>query len=373
MAAGADSLTAADAHWMARALRLAGAVFPPPHPNPRVGCVLVRDGVLLGQGAHLRAGEPHAEVAAIRDAGGSARGGTAYVTLEPCAHHGRTPPCTEALLEAGVVRVVVARRDPNPHVRGGGLERLAAAGVEVADGLMAAEASAQNRGFLRRMETGRPWVTAKLAASLDGRTAMASGESQWITSAAARRDVHRWRAAASAVVTGSGTVLADDPQLTPRDVEPPLADDRLPVRVVLDSRLRTPPAAALFAAPGPVVIFHAGGDAERGRALRDAGAEVVELPASGGGVDLAAALSAMGERGFNEILVEAGPTLGGAWVQAGLVDELLLYWAPHLMGDAARPLLRLPGIETMAERVAVRVTDVRRVGEDLRITAVPVK
>ncbi len=364
-------LSGDDHHWMADALRLAAAVFPPPHPNPRVGCVLVRDGELVGRGAHHRAGGPHAEVEAIRDAGGAARGSTAYVTLEPCAHHGRTPPCVEALVEAGVVRVVAALRDPNPRVAGGGLERLAAAGIEVVDGLMSAEAAGQNRGFLQRMSHGRPWVTVKLAASLDGRTAMESGESRWITSAAARRDVHRRRAAASAVLTGSGTVLADDPRLTARDLEIPLPDARQPGRVVLDSRLRTPPSAALLAEPGPVLVFHVAGDSARRDALVEWGAEVVALPSAGGGIDLDAALRALAEREVNDLFVEAGPTLAGALTRAGLADELLIYLAPHLMGDAARPLMRLPGIETMDQRLPVSVTDVRRLGDALRITAAP--
>ncbi|ABM61676.1 bifunctional diaminohydroxyphosphoribosylaminopyrimidine deaminase/5-amino-6-(5-phosphoribosylamino)uracil reductase RibD [Halorhodospira halophila] len=359
-----------DPRWMARAIRRAAAVCPPPHPNPRVGCVLVRDGSVLAEAAHEQAGGPHAEAAALQAAGGAAHGATAYVTLEPCAHYGRTPPCARALIDAGVSRVVVGHRDPNPRVAGGGIAQLEAAGVAVTEGVLAADAEALNRGFLRRMAGGRPWVRVKLAASLDGRTAMASGESHWITSAAARRDVHRGRAEAAAVLTGVGTVRADDPRLDARDVEPAVPAERQPQRVVLDPRLTTPPHAALFQAPGPVLIGHAEYVNEaRARALRSCGAELLPLPLQEGGLDLAAVLDALAAREINEVWVEAGPTLAGSWVRGGWADELIVYTAPHLMGDAARPLLALPGIETMAQRQPLAFSDVRRVGEEIRITA----
>lgn len=359
-----------DAFWMAGAVRRAAAVSPPPHPNPRVGCVLVRDGEAVGAGAHQRPGGLHAEALALAEAGEAAQGATAYVTLEPCNHHGRTPPCTEALIAAGVARVVIAHRDPNPEVGGSGVARLGEGGVAVREGVLAEEARRLNRGYLRRVSGGRPWVTVKLAASLDGRTAMASGESQWITSRAARADVHRGRAGAAAVVTGSGTVAADDPRLDARDREPPLPAERQPLRVVLDRHLATPPQAALLAAPGPVLILHAeGASGARAEALRARGAELAPVAERDGGLELAAVLEALRARAVNEVWVEAGPTLAGAWVQQGLADELLVYLAPHLMGDAARPLLGLPGIDRMAQRLPLAWEDVRRVGDEIRITA----
>ncbi|WP_421621851.1 bifunctional diaminohydroxyphosphoribosylaminopyrimidine deaminase/5-amino-6-(5-phosphoribosylamino)uracil reductase RibD [Alkalilimnicola ehrlichii] len=356
----------ADNLFMGRALRLARRPQQPPHPNPAVGCVLVRDGLIVGEGWHERAGEPHAEVMALHRAGEQASGATAYVTLEPCSHHGRTPPCSEALLAAGVVRVVAAMTDPNPQVAGRGLRRLRAAGLEVATGLMAEQAAALNPGFTQRMRTGRPWLRLKSAASLDGRTAMASGESRWITSPQARADVHRWRARSDAMLTGIGTVLADDPRLDVRDagIEAP----RQPRRCVLDRDLRTPADAVLLRGEG-ATLFH-GPDVAAGqiRRLTDAGAHCVALPLADGRLDLGAALDWLGGQGCNEVLVEAGPTLGGALSRAGLVDEWLLYLAPHLMGDAARPLLHWPGLETMSQRQPLRVQDCRLVGPDLRLT-----
>jgi len=359
-----------DEHWMARAVRLAAAVFPPPHPNPRVGCVLVRDGGVVAEAAHERAGGPHAEAAALQAAGAAAAGATAYVTLEPCAHHGRTPPCSQALIDAGVARAVVGHRDANPRVAGSGIAQLEAAGIPVREGVLAADAEVLNRGFLRRIAGGRPWVTVKLAASLDGRTAMASGESRWITSAAARRDVHRARARAAAVVTGAGTVRADDPRLDARDVEPAVPAARQPLRVVVDPRLTTPPGAALLRAPGPVLICHGPYvNKARAEALLARGAGLQALPLTEDGLEVAAVLDTLAGREVNEVWVEAGPTLAGAWVASGLADELLVYTAPHLMGDAAQPLLALPGIETMAQRHPLRFADIRRVGEEIRITA----
>jgi diaminohydroxyphosphoribosylaminopyrimidine deaminase/5-amino-6-(5-phosphoribosylamino)uracil reductase len=335
-----------------------------------VGCVLVADGRVVGTGWHRLAGEPHAEILALRDAGAAARGATAFVTLEPCAHHGRTPPCAPALVEAGIRRVVVPAEDPNPRVAGKGLALLRAAGLRVDTGLLADEAERLNAGFNLRMTAGRPRVTVKLAASLDGRTAMASGESRWITGPDARADVQRLRAASSAIMTGIGTVLADDPSLNVRAPELDLAG-RQPLRVVLDSRLRLPPDARLLGLPGRTIVMTGAAEGPAAAALREAGADIVRIAAAAGGVDPAAALGALAERGCNDVLVEAGPTLAGTLAGAGLIDELVLFLAPHLMGDGARGLFSLPGLEKMADRVQWRVTEWRQVGADLRIRAVP--
>ncbi|MQM40133.1 Riboflavin biosynthesis protein RibD [wastewater metagenome] len=363
------SFSATDHALMARAIRLARRGLYTTDPNPRVGCVIARAGEIVGEGWHERAGEPHAEVHALRAAGAAARGATAYVTLEPCAHHGRTPPCADALAEAGVARVVAAGTDPNPVVAGGGLERLRLAGVETAAGLMAEQARGLNPGFLRRMAEGMPWVRVKLAASLDGRTAMASGESRWITGAPARRDVHRWRARSSAMLTGIGTVLADDPALTVRDVDAPVMQ---PARYVIDPSLRLPEGARLVADGGGVTVFCSWPDDARVASLEAAGVRVVPLPPDPQGRPvLTAVLAAMARDGVNEVMVEAGPTLAGAVVAAGLADELIVYYAPHLMGDAARGLLVLPELEAMADRIPLRVTDRRQVGDDLRLVLAP--
>lgn len=363
------TFSAADHRFMGRALQLAERGLWTTRPNPRVGCVIVRDGEVVGEGAHLRAGEPHAEVHALAMAGERACGATAYVTLEPCSHHGRTPPCAEALLAAGIKRVVVAMPDPNPQVAGQGLARLQAAGVETAAGLLAAEAEALNPGFVQRMRIGRPYVRCKLAASLDGRTALASGESKWITSADARRDVHRLRARSCAIITGSGTVQADDPALTVRDTELPAQWPGQPLRVVLDGQLRTPPTAAVVQGEGEVLILHAAEASSRAAALAAAGARVERIAAAADGLDLAAVLERLAALEINEVLVEAGPTLAGAFVQAGLADELVIYLAPHLMGHDGSPLLRLPGIASMNQRLPLRILDVRMVGADLRVRA----
>ncbi|MCS4503378.1 bifunctional diaminohydroxyphosphoribosylaminopyrimidine deaminase/5-amino-6-(5-phosphoribosylamino)uracil reductase RibD [Arhodomonas aquaeolei] len=366
---GPGSFSATDHALMARAIRLARRGLYTTDPNPRVGCVIARAGEIVGEGWHERAGGPHAEVHALRAAGAAAHGATAYVTLEPCAHHGRTPPCADALAEAGVARVVVAGTDPNPAVAGGGLERLRGAGVDVAAGLMAAQARGLNPGFLRRMAEGMPWVWVKLAASLDGRTAMASGESRWITGAPARRDVHRWRARSSAMLTGIGTVLADDPALTVRDVDAPVVQ---PARYVIDPSLRLPETARLVTDGGGVTVFCSWPDDARVASLEAAGARVVPLPPDPEGRPvLTAVLAAMARDGVNEVMVEAGPTLAGAVVAAGLADELIVYYAPHLMGDAARGLLVLPELEAMADRIPLRVTDRRQVGDDLRLVLAP--
>ena len=355
--------SADDHRYMAQALRLAELGLNSTSPNPRVGCVIVRDGQVLGEGWHQLAGTPHAEVHALQQAGAAARGATVYVTLEPCSHHGRTPPCADALVAAGVVRVVAALRDPNPQVAGRGLAQLQAAGIQVECGLLEEAAREMNIGFVSRMTRGRPWVRSKLAASLDGRTALANGVSQWITGPAARQDVQLWRAQACAIITGVGTVLADDPQMNVRDMDTP----RQPLRVVVDSQLRTPPSAKILR--GGALIVSAVEDMAKIQALLDAGAEVLALPSAHGRVDLALLLQLLAERGVNELLVEAGATLNGALIEAGLVDELLLYLAPLLLGDTARGLFALPALEKMEDRTDLILRDVRLVGQDMRVIA----
>ena len=345
---------------MARALRLAERGRHTTQPNPRVGCVVVRDGVVVGEGFHERAGEPHAEVHALRSAGDRARGAEVFVTLEPCSHFGRTPPCADALLDAGVKKVWVAIEDPNPEVSGKGLERLRAAGIEVECGLMAAQAQALNRGFVSRMTLGRPHVTLKLAASLDGRTAMASGESKWITSEAARADVHRLRAEAGAVLTSSATVLADDPELTVRHLE----TSRQPDRIVLDARGRVGRDAKVWNEGARRIWM----TAQPGTAAPPA-VERISLQAQGQHFSLKAALAELGRLKINDVLVECGPTLAGLLLQAEVVDELVMYLAPSLLGDAARPLAHLPQLERLAQRIPLQWRDVRAVGPDLRLTA----
>lgn len=363
----ASAFSAADHAHMARALRLAEQGLWTTSPNPRVGCVLVRDGRVVGEGWHQRAGEPHAEVHALRAAGAQARGATAYVTLEPCSHHGRTPPCADALVAAGVARVVAAMRDPNPLVAGRGLLRLQEAGIATAAGLLDAAARELNIGFVARMERGRPWVRVKLASSLDGRTALANGKSQWITGPEARRDGHRYRARACAVLTGIGTVKDDDPRLSVRDV----ATSRQPWKVVVDSRLEISPQAALFDG-GPVLVACAVDLAARPEAvaaLAAAGGEVLSLPNAAGKVDLAALLDELGRRGVNELHVESGFKLAGSFVREGLADELLLYQAPTLLGDTASGLLTLPELADLAGQRRLTVVDRRQVGVDTRILA----
>ncbi len=341
-------------------------------PNPRVGCVLVRDGEIVGVGLHEKPGEHHAEVNALLAAGERARGATAYVSLEPCCHFGRTPPCTQALIAAGVAEVVYAMPDPNPLVAGKGVQALRAAGIRVSGPLLEAQARQLNRGFIKRMEQGLPFVRCKLAMSLDGRTAMASGESQWITGPAARADVQRLRAESCAVLTGVNTVLHDDPALNVRvdaqgvDAEP--ATLRQPRRVILDSTLRTPATASLFQLPGEVLVFTASADAAR---LSVPGVEVRPLAADASGrVDLRAAMQVLAQDfQCNEVLLEAGPTLSGAMVQAGLVDEVILYIGAKFLGSDAMPLLRLSGLQHMADQIALDILDVTVIDTDLRVTA----
>ncbi|MFO7704020.1 MAG: bifunctional diaminohydroxyphosphoribosylaminopyrimidine deaminase/5-amino-6-(5-phosphoribosylamino)uracil reductase RibD [Halopseudomonas sp.] len=367
-----------DSSMMARALQLALKGLYTTAPNPRVGCVLVRAGEIVGEGWHIRAGEGHAEVNALAQAGERARGATAYVTLEPCSHAGQTPPCADALIAAGVTRVVAAMQDPNPLVSGQGLARLRAAGIAVECGLQEAEARALNPGFIKRMQTGMPFVRIKLAMSLDGRTAMANGESQWITGPDARADVQRLRARSSAVISGADAVLHDDSALTVRaaelglpEAEAAAAAARQPLRVLVDGRLRVPLENRLFREAGPLLVAC--------RLLRGrvqgyvfAGAELLTLPDKAQEhVDLHALLLELAKRGCNEVLVESGAGLAGAFLNAGLVDELVVYMAPRLLGSRARPLLELP-FDRMAEAMQLDVTDMRVVGRDWRITARPV-
>jgi len=354
--------TPADREFMARALGLAERGLFTTTPNPRVGCVVVRGGEVVGEGFHERAGEAHAEVNALRAAGGRAAGGTVYVNLEPCSHHGRTPPCTDALVAAGVKRVVVAMGDPNPKVSGQGFAALRAAGVEVASGLLEAEARELNVGFVSRMTRGRPWVRLKVAATLDARTALADGESQWITGEAARRDGHRWRARACAILTGIGTVKDDDPRLTVRDVETP----RQPLRVLVDSRLEVPLSARILEG-GNLLVAAAIEDQARIDALHERGAEVVVLPNASGKVELEDLMRELGRRALNEIHVEAGFKLNGSLVAAGVVDELLVYIAPKVLGESARGMFNLPGVERLADARRLQLMDVTRIGEDVRL------
>ncbi|MGQ0657870.1 MAG: bifunctional diaminohydroxyphosphoribosylaminopyrimidine deaminase/5-amino-6-(5-phosphoribosylamino)uracil reductase RibD [Chromatiales bacterium] len=363
--------TADDHRYMAHALRLAARGLYGTRPNPRVGCLLVRENRIVGEGWHERAGGPHAELVALRQAGAQAAGAICYVTLEPCCHHGRTPPCTDPLIAAGIARVVAAMADPNSRVGGNGLKQLAGAGITAQSGLLAAESEALNVGFCQRMRIGRPWVRAKVAMSLDGRIAMATGESRWITSEAARRDVQKWRAQSGAIMTGVGTVLADDPGLCVRDPELLKQIPDQPLRVIVDSRLRIPPTARLLAEPGAKLVVTATGNASRAACIEESNAEVLAFPGESGRVDLAATLRSLGSRGINEMLVEAGPTLTGALLAERLVDELICYIAPKLLGDAAQGMARLPGLQRLADAVQLDIKDVCPIGPDLRLLARP--
>jgi diaminohydroxyphosphoribosylaminopyrimidine deaminase / 5-amino-6-(5-phosphoribosylamino)uracil reductase len=360
------SFSAVDHGMMVRALQLAERGLWTTSPNPRVGCVLVRDGEIVGEGWHEKAGEPHAEIHALRATGDRARGATAYVTLEPCSHHGRTPPCAEALIAAGVSRVVAAMTDPNPLVAGQGLAMLRAAGIETASGLLESEARELNIGFVSRMTRGRPWLRLKAAASLDGKTALNNGISQWITGPDARRDGQRWRARACAIMTGIGTVRDDDPQLNVRDVETP----RQPLRVVVDSRLETPLSARILQG-APVLIAGAVDNAEKKALLRSTGAEVLILPNAAGKVELKDLLEELARRGINEVHVEAGFKLNGSLLREGLVDELLLYLAPCLIGHDASGLFNLPALTSLDDKRLLQIRDLRQIGEDIRLIARP--
>jgi diaminohydroxyphosphoribosylaminopyrimidine deaminase/5-amino-6-(5-phosphoribosylamino)uracil reductase len=389
------AFTEADRAAMARAIALAERGLETTQPNPRVGCVLTHDGRIVGEGWHERAGEPHAEINALHAAGPRAEGAIAYVTLEPCCHHGRTPPCVEALIAARVAKVIFALEDPNPLVRGRGAEALRRAGVAVESGLLAAEAAELNPGFLKRMRLGRPWVRVKLAMSLDGRTALASGASRWITGQDAREDVHRWRARSSAIMTGIGTVLADDPRLDVRLPDPAGGRARLqPLRVVLDSGLTMPSAARMFTTGGKVLIMTAaeqrGNESEfpiRRSQLLGKGADIEEVAveaacAPGAGTDarvgtvglrlsLADVLDRLGRREINELWVEAGPRLAGALLRQGLIDELIIYVAPKLLGPQARALIEMDELRNLHEAPHFTVVESRQIGKDIRLRLRP--
>nr|VFJ92592.1 MAG: diaminohydroxyphosphoribosylaminopyrimidine deaminase [Candidatus Kentron sp. H]VFJ93488.1 MAG: diaminohydroxyphosphoribosylaminopyrimidine deaminase [Candidatus Kentron sp. H]VFK00275.1 MAG: diaminohydroxyphosphoribosylaminopyrimidine deaminase [Candidatus Kentron sp. H] len=388
---------AGDHQFMARALALARRGLTTTDPNPRVGCVLAREGRIVGEGWHERAGGPHAERNALARAGESAQSATAYVTLEPCCHFGRTEPCTRALIEAGIGRVVGTMVDPNPAVSGEGFSELSRAGIRVEIGLMAREAEALNPGFLMRLRHGRPFVRCKLAMSLDARTAMSSGESQWITGPAARRDVQRLRARSSAILTGVGTVLADNPSMTVRPEE--LGSERQnaaantpirqPLRVVLDPTLATPPDATILQSAMAPTAPNSGSGADevpsrahtvliaategysegRAQAIREAGVRVVSLPGTRDALDLGRVMDYLGKQAINEVLLECGARLAGAMLRENLIDELIIYLAPTIMGSGARALFELPGLERMADRFHLAITDIRAVGRDWRITA----
>ena len=355
--------TSDDHRWMLRAIELAARGMDTTTPNPRVGCVVVRDGQMVGEGWHVRAGEPHAEVIALAHAGARARGATVYLTLEPCSHHGRTPPCTDALIEARVARVIAAMEDPNPLVNGDGLARLRAAGIEVRCGLLGAQAADLNPGFISRMTRAMPWVRMKVAASLDGFTALPDGRSQWITGEAARADGHRWRARACAILTGIGTVRDDNPQLTAR------LDGvrRQPVKVLVDSRLEVDLDARVLKG-GDVLVVCAQERAEVAQALRDRGCEVIALPNADGKVDLPALMRTLASRGFNEVHVEAGHKLNASLIREGCVDELLAYLSASLLGGG-RPMFELDAVASLDERLALELQSIERFDNDIRVLA----
>jgi len=350
---------------MSRALQLAKKGIYSTAPNPNVGCVLVKDNEIVGEGWHEKAGEAHAEINALKQAGKNAEGATVYVTLEPCCHHGKTPPCSEALIQAKVKRVVAAMIDPHAKVAGKGLKQLEAAGICVEQGLLEEQAKELNLGFIKRMQKRLPYVRCKLAMSLDGRTAMASGESKWITSAAAREDVQRLRAKSSAILTGVGTVLADDPSMTVR-LE---GVDTQPLRVVVDTNLSMPSDAKMLNEAGQTVLMTCSADEGVTQVLKEAGADIHMMPYCNTSVDLASVLQKLSDMGINDVLLETGATLSGAMLQAGLIDEIIIYMAPVLMGNDARGLFALPGLEAMQDKIELVITDQRLVGQDIRITA----
>ena len=357
--------SAEDARFMGRALDLARQGLWTTDPNPRVGCVIVNQGEIVGEGWHQFAGQAHAEVHALKAAGDKARGGTAYVTLEPCSHQGRTPPCAEALVRHGLARVVAAMEDPNPLVAGKGLQRLKESGILTQSGLLADDAEHLNPGFIQRMRIGKPWIRSKIGMSLDGQTAMASGESQWITGADAREDVHRLRARSSAIVTGSGTLLADNPAMTarPGDLQKPLTQ---PVRILLDSKLRCPREARFFTEPGHHRVL----TLEDTRSANDD--LVHRMPASAlGGIELKAVTEWLGQQGFNEVLFECGATLNGSLLASGLVDEWVIYMAPRALGSQGRGVFHLPGLERLTDAPHLKLVECRQVGQDLRLTLRP--
>ncbi len=364
--------TTADHEYMTLALRLAERGLYCTTPNPRVGCVLVNHGKIIGQGAHLKAGQPHAEVIALRDAQQHypelIKGADVYVTLEPCSHFGLTPPCANALIDAGVKRVVAAMQDPNPKVAGSGLTQLSHAGILVQNGLMETEAQALNASFITRMTQNRPFVRLKIAASLDGKTALANGQSQWITGEAARLDVQHWRARSCAILTGSGTVIADDPQMNVRHIQ----GARQPLRVIVDSQLRISPEAKILVG-GNTLIAYAKDSQHHADALTDQQATLLNMPGNDGKVCLKGLLSHLAALGINEVMVEAGQILNGALLADEMVDELIIYYAPVLLGSDARGMLAIPTLQSMQDRVTLKLIDVRQFGQDLRIIARPIR
>ena len=362
---------------MTLALQLAAQGLYSTQPNPRVGCVIVKNNQIIGQGAHLKAGEPHAEVFALRAAGADARGADAYVTLEPCNHHGRTPPCVDALIHAGVKRVVVAMQDPNPLVAGNGIKRLQAQGIFVEVGLMETEARALNLGFISRMTHGLPYVRSKIAASLDGRTALKNGKSLWITGASARLDVQHWRAQSCAIITGIGTVLADNPSMNVR-LESTASNSvtRQPLRVIIDSRLQTPVDAKILDAESikssPVMIAYATDVHNHAPALINTGVTLLHLPDADARVDLKTLLLYLAKIDINEVLLEAGQGLNGAFLHANLIDEFIFYYAPKLMGADAKGMFVIPELTEMHLATDLQVLDVRQIGQDIRLRAKPI-
>lgn len=366
--------SADDYRYMARAHQLAAQGLYTTHPNPRVGCVLVRDGEIVGEGFHIRAGGPHAEVHALNNAGENAAGATAYVTLEPCFHTGRTPPCSQALIKAGVSRVVVALKDPNPLVAGQGLLQLKDAGIQVASGLLTAECEKLNIGFLKRMRGGYPWVRLKMAMSLDGRTGMSNGESQWITGPDARKDVQRLRARSAAIITGIETVLHDNPSMNVRATAEELgcvADPEQPLAVVLDSRLRMPESCKLLAIHEKVIVFHSCDVSDSHPLARHESVELVKAPSDAAGIRLDVVLQWLADHSINECYIECGATLAGQFLKKNLVDELVIYMAGTLLGNNARGLFNIPGIDRMADQKRVEIEEITRIGQDWRIIARP--
>lgn len=351
-----------DHAYMSQALQLAEKGLYSTSPNPRVGCVIVRDGKIVGSGWHVKTGQPHAEINALNIAGGAAQGATVYLTLEPCSHYGRTHPCAEALIRAKVAKVIIAMQDPNPLVAGKGTSLLKQSGINVLVGLMGEWAKDLNVGFVSRMTNNRPWVRMKIAASLDGKTALNNGVSQWITGEAARHDGHRLRARSCAVLTGIGTVLEDDPQLSVRFIETP----RQPLRIIIDSRLKIPTTARVLRGGGEL-IFTTTDNKERISALKEVGAHPIILPNEKGKIDLAGLMQILADFEINELLVEAGNRLSGAFIREGLVDELIIYLAPHLIGNRAMGMLQLPELTDLSEKYNLKIKDLRMVGKDIRI------
>jgi len=356
-----------NSNYMARAIQLAEKPEFSPHPNPRVGCVIVNDERVVGEGFHEYAGGPHAEVNALSQAADLAKGAIVYVTLEPCCFHGRTPPCTDALIKAQVKKVFIAMLDPNPKVAGKGLTLLEQAGIEVQSGLLVEQARLLNKGFIQRMSKGRPWVRCKIAMSLDGRTAMANGESQWISGKAARQDVQRYRAKSDAILTGIGTVLADNPRMTVRGIEALSSKSRQPLRVIVDSQLKADPELNIFQGLGDVLVATL---SDKERSFQE-NVRVEQFPSADSGIDLSLLLTSLAKREINEVHVEAGAKLNGALLREGLIDELVIYMASSIMGDSARGLFALQELKSMKDKINLRCADFRQVGEDFRLTMQP--